>query len=66
MIFLLRDWVNCLIKLNLDKRLFSHLITSFLFLLDAGPFSLLYYNYEFANFNKITHLWLLAVGQGYE
>ena len=65
-IFLSCDWVNCSIKLYLEKRLFSHRITSYLFLLNADPFSVLYYNYEFAHFYRITHLKLLAVGQGYE
>ena len=52
--FILGDLVNCSLKLYLEKRLFSHHIISFLFLLDAGLFSVLYYNFEFTNFDIIT------------
>ena len=57
-IFLVCDWVICSIKLYLEKRLFSHHMISFLFLflLDAGPFSVFYCNYEFAHFDRITDL----------
>ena len=58
--FLIICWVeNMFLKSGKDFSISFEafaVITSFLFLLDAGPFSVLYYNYEFVHFNRITHL----------